>query len=433
MHRKVISVLALGVVAAFLITLVVAHLSIWFLWELLPPPSHGPPGTIQIAINQKYPTASFFIHHLTATSLAPALTPLASASLFAISQTPASTTLVAIPDNPFLFRDRRSLTKQLREAGFRTERLGLLIIAQQGNSDEPADIVRASLGQAARQTARRLLSSTLSARPFLIASADAGTIPFLDNSLIVIGTAKGNDVQLITAEQTINFHTTDLIAPPLPKDADELKLALPSHVLATIPDALNRIWNNALLDRLGFTNTQPDIMNHLAQYDSLVIQLTKNDVTIALAGNQELFTSTVKIWLQAEEAYTRQRQRVFRLPDGTLGYEQVPGEIREVFSNSVDANCRHEAYPRLADAADTGRPVRGPDMKNFWLCAKDNQVVLSSNYATAQTAIQEPPPTPGNWYVTLGSQHLADLALPLQAAAASGTDTQAIIHFRITP
>jgi len=421
MHRKVISVLALGVVAAFLITLVVAHLSIWFLWELLPPAGGGQPGTIQIAINQKYLTASFFIHHLTTTSLAPTLTPLASASLFAISQTPASTTLVAVPDNPFLFREQRSLTKQLHEAGFRTERLGLLTIAQQGNGDEPADIVHASLRQAARQTARRLLSSALPARPLLIASADAGVIPFLDNSLTVIGTAKGNDVQLVTTEQTINFHTTDLVAPPLPKDADELKLALPSHVLATIPDALNRMWNNALLDRFGFTNTQPDIMDHLAQYDSLAIQLTKNDVTIALVGHQELFISTAKTWLQAEEAYTRQRQRAFRLPDGTLGYEQVPGEIREVFSNSVDANCRHEAYPLPAD------------MKHFWLCAKDNQVVLSSNYATAQAAIQEPLPAPGNWYVTLGAQHLADLALPMQAAAASGTDTQAIIYLRITP
>ncbi len=259
------------------------------------------------------------------------------------------------------------------------------------------------------------------ARPFFIASADAGVIPFLDNSLTIIGTAKGDDVQLVTAEQTIDLHTTDLAAPPLPKDIGELKLALPSHVLDTIPDALNRLWNNALLDQLGFTNTQPDIMGHLAQYDSLAIGLTQNDVTITLTGNQELFTSTAKAWLQAEEAYTRQRQRAFRLPDGTLGYEQVPGEIREVFLNSVDENCRHEAYPHLAD------------MNHFWLCTKDNQVVLSSKYTTARAAIQEPLPAPGNWYITLGAQYLADLALPVQAVAASGTDTQAIIHFRITP
>lgn len=427
MHRQVISVLALSVVAALLIVLFVAHLSIWFLWELLPPASGQTPGAIRIALNQKRPAASFFIDHLAPARLAPVLTPLASARLFAISQTPESTTLVAVPDNPFLFRDQRSLAKQLREAGFRTERLGLLIIAQQSNSDEPADIVPGSLGQAARRTAHRLLSSTLPAKPFLIASADASVIPFLDNPLTIIGTARGNDVQLAAAEQTINLHTEDLAAPPLPKDAGELKLALSSHALDAIPGALNLLWNNVLLDRLGFTNTHPDIMDHLARYDSLAIQLTQNDIAIIITGNQELFTSTVKTWLQAEEAYTRQRQRAFRLPDGTLGYEQIPGEIREVFLNSVDENCRHEA-------------ARERNMKHFWLCAKDNQVVLSSNYATAQAAMQEPLLAPGNWYVTLGAQHLAGLptgqaglALPVRAVAASGTDTQTTIHFRITP
>lgn len=423
---KIIGALALIVIITILLALLSIHLSLWFLWELLPPDG----AAIQLAVNQRHPAASTLTDQLAATQLAPALKPLKNARRFALSQTHNSTTVIAVSDKPFLFRSQRALSEQLKATGFHTQRLGLLVIAQKSSSTESTLIVPTKIGQAAHQTTRRLFSSTLPSTPFLIAELDAGTTPFFDNALTILGTAKGRDVKLIAAEQTINFHSLPHTTPPLPNNVDELSMTLPSHILATLPDSLHHNWNSALIQRLSFFNTRPDIIAHLARYNSpVIIKLNNSHATIAVAGSNEQFTSAIHSWFQNEEAYSRQRQQAFRLPDGTLGYELAPGEIREVFTNLVDSNCRQESWPRLAGA---GGPAHNQAMQHLWLCTKGNQIAFGSDQSATKEATQDDFSAASTWNISLGAQYLADLSLSgIESISASGTETQAIIHLQL--
>lgn len=416
MSLRVISVLVLlSTIIVFTLFLLFTHLSTWFIWELLPP------GAVQIAVNQTHPAANFLTDYLSATGLASTLEQLKSTRRFSISAKPNSTTVVVVPNNPLLFRNHQALINQLSNAGFHTQRFGLLIIARQNNGTD--DIVHTKFFPAFRQTIRRLFSNTLPAKPLLIASIESGIIPFLENPLTLLGTARGNSVQLVAAEPTIDFHSISQNTPSPPQQENELTLTTPSHVITTLPEPLRHEWNKILISKLGFANTQPDILTHLSQYNSPInIKLTQNGAVITVAKTQKAFSNTVKTWVQAEEAHFRQQQQAFRLPDGTFGYELAPGDTREVFTNSLSSeNCRQDAFP-----------LPGKEMHYLWLCSSDTWTAFGSDEKATREAIQQPIMVANSWNISIGTQYLTSLSLSgIKSISAAGTDTQAIIHINL--
>ncbi|MFH1354509.1 MAG: hypothetical protein ABIH36_04505 [bacterium] len=416
MRIRVISAFALlSTIIVFTLFLLFTHLSAWFIWELLPP------GDIKIAVNQTHPATSFLTDYLSGTQLGPILEKLEFTRRFAISKLSGTATIIVVPDNPLLFRNHKALTEQLNNAGFHTQPYGLLIIARQNDGTD--DIVHTGFYRTLRQTTRRLFSNTLSAKPFLIASMESGTIPFLENSLTVLGTVRGDSIQLTATEPTIDFHSISYnISSPLQQES-ELTVAIPSHILSILPESLHYRWNHLLTNNLGLTRIQPDIISTLAQYNSPVtIKLSQNSAVIAVAKMQKTFSDTAKKWVQAEEAYARQRQKAFLLPDGSLGYELVPGDIREVFVNSASSNnCRQDSYPTAEK-----------DMRYLWLCISDNITAFGSDENATTEASQKIFSTPGSWYVSLGAQYLTDLSLSgIKSVFATGTDTQAVIRLQL--
>ncbi len=353
----------------------------------------------------------------------------------AMNTTPGYVAAALVPESPFLFSAQRAATEHLRKSGFKTGRVGLVIIAYKqlpgsGRHDPvKIDFKWSDVGSAARKAVFCLLSRRLPARPLLIGRIGADRIAFSDETLYILATVRSEGMNLFVAGAGSGFFYQPGVAPP-PVGEEELLVALHSKVLSVIPEELRRGWNNSILAKLGFVETKPDIINYLGRINSrIIIDITEENATIAAVDKSGDFVSTAKDWVQQEERHTRPRRRAFRLPDGTLGYEMVPGQIRSLFVDIFDSGgCRRASFAaRKASKQQQGQEIE------FWLCAADGRVALGSSRDMALSGVKELLSPQRHWRVVVGTAYLEKTALfPLfRRVSARGFDDKAVLSIDI--
>ena len=351
-QRHLATILA-AVITVSLLSVWALVSSLWFIWFLLPSSAE-----LKVAIDVTNPIVGQQL--ASQTTLSPELISLAleHAAKFAVARSQGQIYIVILPRDFDLFRIPAPLT----EAGWKVKRLGPLLTATK-TSVSNADF--RGFGTAARETLLIVKDSSQPVTPTAIFSLKANYLPFLSES--VRGTAVAEQ-RLIKATLSIGGAPIESNPPqPLTSTDSALNIIVPGNALSVIPEDLQQQWNSLLQQRLGFKRTKPNLFAYASQFDRVALRLQGSEAALSVYGNPAAFVDTVNSWVQDEERHGRLVKQAFVLPDGTLGYERVPGPAQDVFQPAQEG-CQ--------SSLDSPDPV--------WLCIRNNIATLASSEALAQ-------------------------------------------------
>jgi hypothetical protein len=186
----------------------------------------------------------------------------------------------------------------------------------------------------------------------------------------------------------------------------EIALAVPGSALGNLPPEILREWNALLHSRLNFIHTAPDILAAASGQELVSLYLGEKGASLGVRGAPNAFLTATNKAIVAEEAYRRPEPRAFRLPDGTIGRELVPGEERETTA------------PQEGSCAETGIGVV--------VCRSGNAAAIGSGQDLALNSLKSAP-----WHILVGENYLKAAGLPVGAISAIGDSEGAIIRLKL--
>ncbi len=398
-----ITVLApLVIIAA--ITLI-THISMWFLWEMIPS------GDIKIAVNNYLLPQNKLYETLDYQPVQKIKTSLKNTRRFALSTGKDNFILAVVPKNPFNISEQKQLRENLNRENLNTKRFGLLIFAAH-NEQLPSYSIKLT-SKKFFNSWQKQIRYLFAPRPLLVGRFQPSTIPFIDRPLSIISEishyARGQKTCLISylAEELKHTKSASRLTVPS-KEAEEnvdFKLSLPGKTFNHLPPGLISTWNNQIQQKLSFLNTTPDIVGEISAYQHIEISSTKEVFTITTKDNNNNFSEYLENIVRQEESYSRPQRKTFKLPDGTLGYEKIPGPTRAVFNpaRSQETLCKHASWPRPTE----GQNKENNDYINIWMCEKNNLVSVSNKeLITVRNTAETSGKNNDLWQIKIGPQHL---------------------------
>lgn len=232
-----------------------------------------------------------------------------------------------------LLRHQWSIGSRLENSGWKVERIGLLVAASRSAGGYNALSVSSMVDAAYNALAMSLTSNT-PLDPSLIASTK---LPegYDDEGLItIVGSSGGGQLKVLIGEDIESLLSAKRVKRYAPDDG--LYVALPSHIMSLLPLPLQSAWNSALIKRFGFTAISPEMITYLSQFEEMNIRISDEDALIAVVGPLESVMEGVSKWLEEEEGRRKPKRKAFKLPDGTLGYEQVPSQVGDIIQLEED-------------------------------------------------------------------------------------------------
>lgn len=157
-----------------------------------------------------------------------------------------------------------------------------------------------------------------------------------------------------------------LVMPSAAPDATAV-LSLPGSALRTLPTSLESSWDALFHQKLHFLKTKPAIFTQLAAADHAVVLLQGDNLALGFQPGSQDMARLLNELVQNEERYTRPLEQAFRLPDGTIGRELVPGLPGDVFRERDATGCR--------------APLEGKT--TLWLCEREGMVILATDQSLA--------------------------------------------------
>jgi hypothetical protein len=357
--------------AAALIALLVLYTltSLWWAWFSLPDRQAGLP--IDQVVDSR-----FALDLRRAPSAAEDLFALPAAAGFVTREARLAVWEVGTQENDdrlvFLPRWHRLLAAKAaaQRQGWQVERSGLVLRAWQG-TQRPA---WPSLLQTAASTLRTLIRDSVR-HPGALVALPAGTLPGMADPVMAVFW-RGTDQLRVRITPTVPSESAgvDKLSSAAPQ-VDELSVALPGHSLGLLPPAYSAAWSKILHEKLHFSLTRPDILRYVSQFSQVALRVSGSEAGLGVYSAPEAFATAATNWVQEEERRQRPAQRAFRLPDGSLGYEKVPGEAISVWSEVVEDGCQ--------------TPLSG--RTTLWLCRSDSAAALATSKAVAQQLLIAPP------------------------------------------
>lgn len=328
--------------------------SIWVVWHLVPT------ATWKVAATAEGVAA------LPASLPFPEAVRVAAAQSWRIAYIPVpQPTLVLLPS----LLNQRQLPRELAALGWQVQRFGPYVVASEVAPAAP--VSGRHVGHALQNAVVTLLTSRWPMLPAVIVQRNQ---PLAGLSHPFFAVASGNQSEFhlaISPSET----TPPLAAPRLTTpSSDTLQISAPGDFWSRF---LPEQWNALLWREFGFIRTRPAMSQVLGTFPQATVFKQGDSVALVAYGAGEQFNVTVNSWVQEEDRRGRLVSQVFRLPDGTLGYEKVPGEALAVFSPPDAQGCR------------TGLEQR----TSLWLCQGADQSVVATAKEAALTALAYPRPT----------------------------------------
>ncbi len=334
------------------------YTSLWLLWHLVPEGAKGALAMRTLADTELYPLA---------TQAVPAeVLPLIDySSRIAWGGRGESLQMVILPR----LRSWKTLPYVLQDRGWHVQRLGILIRATRGHSST------VPFTHALRAYGRVLLRESVPVAPVALVRFENNlALPF-SQPLLLTAVAQQGQVRVVIEDTAMN-PIPPLPLPP-PAASGQLTLTVPGPMLASLPREVADQVNRLLVTALGFPLTHPNILAAVAAYDTVQIVMERHGAStpptlqLGVMGDTHAFQATVQHWIQEEERRGRLTTRAFRLPDGTLGYEKVPGEIVPVLTASTEG-CWEPVQNRT----------------ELWLCTRGTTLGIGKSQAAALQAAQ---------------------------------------------
>lgn len=362
------------------------HLSAWFLWSLLPD------GNTKVALNYTEPGASLITDLLALSPLRTELEPVIKQTRrFAYVQNNDSSVIALIPQNLLLFGERSQIKQQLIASQWRIQNYGLIIVGIKG----PSSIN--PLSSTLQQTIAKLNSRQFPSQPAVVAVNKSESITHGITPMAVVGVSanRGQEVKFVSAQTLADIPVFSIASPSLPANENYLSLNLSGSTIQSMVNQFNADWDDVIRSKLGLTQTKPPITALLAAQQTASLTLSGNDASIALIGDPAALKTAISGWLSNEEAFSRPQKSAFKLPDGTMGYELVKGQLQPVLSDPDQEGCQAPITPVV----------------NLWLCQDSRGVALSTKRHLAQQALTSI--DPNHHSISVGRQYLGQLEFPI--------------------
>lgn len=362
------------------------HLSAWFLWSLLPD------GNTKIALNYTEPGASLITDLLALSPLRAELEPIINQTRrFAYVQNSDSSVIALIPQNLLFFGQRNQIKQQLIASQWRIQNYGLIIVGVKGQSSINP------LSSALWQTFAKLNSRQYPYQPAVVAVNKSEYFAHSITPMAIVGVSvnRGQEVKFVSAKTLADIPVFSITSPALPANEDYLSLNLSGSTIQSIITQFNADWDDVIRSKLSLTQTKPAITALLAAQQTASLTLSGNDASIAMMGDPAALKTAINNWLSNEEAFSRPQKSAFKLPDGTMGYELVKGQLQAVLSDPDQEGCQAPVTPVV----------------NLWLCQNSRGVALSTQRHLAQQALSGI--DPNHHSISIGRQYLSQLELPI--------------------
>ena len=375
-----VSALGLGVIAALVVTL---NTSIWFLWHA------APAADTKIGVSRPHAGSAPAEEILFAARLK-SVKPYASrARRYVLSRSRDTSTLLLIPADPWSWRQGEELRRALVRDGWQVRRVGLAIFAAE-NSHIPLP----SIAAAARKSVQTFFSRDLPHSPAIIASARTQD----DAKALILAPERNrrNRVQGAIAPSVDEIDLNSAASLPLPTGEHELTLTLPREQIKALPEDLINQVRQRVYAQFHFTHTSPAIFDLPADTVALAVQLG-DGLSLTLKGDTNALTHRLQGWFRQEERYLRPQQQAFRLPDGGIGYELVPGQARDILKSTQDPGCFKTDYS-----------------PTVYMCRSGDQVAVSSEQSAAQAAAATEIKA-HDWSISMGRTYASRLHSDLAA------------------
>ncbi|PIT98084.1 MAG: hypothetical protein COT71_02660 [Candidatus Andersenbacteria bacterium CG10_big_fil_rev_8_21_14_0_10_54_11] len=416
MPRKLLT--TLGTAALFVFTAsagaLALHRSLWNVWEIVPS------GELTVAVNLSLPAVGLILDPAAAHLPEEAAAVQAYAARASLSrQEGGAETLVIVP-HLFSLNPPQSFTEALTARGWQLGRRGQLIYAVRGGGKAPADVLAA-----ARAALRRFISAAYPKRPLLLAAAAPGRLlPSLNQPLAAVAAYHRAGEQVIvtaavapslSAALWTHHGQSDDWTDDTAAEAGRLTVSIPGPVIAELPAAIQQQWQQLLTENLGLGETKEPLIPSFTQLQQLRLELMETGAAVTVWGNPDQFTQRITAILQAQDARRRPVTHSFRLPDGTLGYEKLPGPLQPVFTDTPDS-----------DGCSAPLPDRSP----LWLCRQEDGVALAGSKDQAQAALQ---PSAGRWQASINGSYASLIGIPkITSIKAGGEDSTAYLVVSLT-
>lgn len=280
--------------------------------------------------------------------------------------------------------------------------------------------IRASSNrQVQRRVAWHQILPDLLRRPWateVILQAASGALATLDEPVAAVGRYRGDHWQaVVAASDQLPRRFSPTLAATLPA-ADTFSLVVAGRLLETLPPSVAAQLSSTITAWFGFTHTHPDIIKSLRNYEVVAIATENSGVSIAVTGDIDAFRQEVIGWLQEEERRTRPTRHAFALPDGTVGFESLPGELRADVLASVPGTLP------CWQSVVTSYP--------WWLCAQGTTIAWAKDRSRAEAALQA---LPAPMSVRLGADFMTHVGWQnLTGLQVQGDDTQLHLNLFIS-
>jgi hypothetical protein len=154
----------------------------------------------------------------------------------------------------------------------------------------------------------------------------------------------------------------------------DLEVSIYSGLLDTIDTPFFHQWEEKMWQSLHLEKTRPNLTGLLGDQASLYVATRGADTVLRVTDTSSAAAlSIMSGWINKEDAYFRPQKRVFKLPDGSIGYEVIPGNIKDIMSVPDADNCRKGVLKEVS----------------LWVCLKGDSAAISTTKDLALSSLQE--------------------------------------------
>ncbi len=301
---------------------------------------------------------------------------------------------------------QRTVPTLFTQDGWRVHRYGWIMIAAPREEVLPALSVRA-FQEAAQHFWLRMAQNNMPYHPVALVSVPEQIGAFHSRGFTILATEEEKTVAIRATEGSQQYEKVLALSPVISRsDISErdFTVQIPAKYLATIPSVMKQQWQERIAKELGLIHTKPKFITSVnSESHIFVMNNARGDIAFALKGNTNQFVSDVREHIEREAGYDNPVKQSFRLPDGTLGYEYVPSEVSNLWSedkngcmkaqssNVLIHMCRHDDWIVLANSLDAVSLARQSITDTFHISIPSDWTNILPLQALQSLFIEETP------------------------------------------
>ena len=258
-------------------------------------------------------------------------------------------------------RQQFSLEKKLQAASWATDRKGFIVIARKVPGESAEMFSSSGLFSAAGTALKAIAQERLPIHPVLIFQTSGSG----DDAMAVYAEKNGDTVHIVLRTRASYF--TQSRHKRISKELSEINgsfLSIQRDVLQYISKDFSRSIEQKIAQDLGFQKTSPEILKNMLENSSVVLAMEDDGIAVGVFSTNTAPSALITQWMVAEQGNRHPVKKAFSLPDKTLAYEYIPGNVNPYFALNKEKN--------------SCLPSEEYDEKLF-LCGKDQAVVLAKN------------------------------------------------------